>query len=122
MKRWIALIMCMLLMTEMFSVQSEGLSAEENYRYGHEALMKQDEENLCQAVEYFSAAGAYEDSRMYKMYAETLMYIMQVDISDNLDIAMTNIEVLSEKTVFIEAIVDKYPSLDDLLIYICAKA
>ena len=106
-----------------------GMSREDLYKLGIEALFSADENGLSSAVSFFKRAGNYRFAQLYAIYAEILQKISRAsedsteweEGSKLLEEALISLSVLKEKREFLDDLPKNYfPSCEDIEKYVKA--
>lgn len=123
MKRLSILLLILLLCLSVCTVHAE-FSREDYYNMGLRALKEMDQDLLEDAMDYFNAAGSYQEAKSYRQYIMSLQDIFAMDEGEAVDLDTTTyrLQVLAKKTDFEASLAENgLPSCVSLNTYITAR-
>ena len=124
MKRIFALLLITMLLCAGLQSAQASFSREDWYAMGLSSLEEMTPEAAAMAVEYFDAAGTYEQAKRYKQYAQCMGEIFAMDSETPPDMAMTKYRLkdLAQFSEFVASLSEHdLPSCADLLTYLEAR-
>ena len=124
MKRIFALLLVTTLLCVGLPTAQAAFSREDWYAMGLSSIEEMTPDAIDMAVEYFEAAGTYEQAKDYKQYAQCLSEIFAMDSETPPNISMTKYRLvdLAQITEFTSSLAEHdFPSCADLLTYIEAR-